>query len=32
MDDWLQALAQDLARVAARDAAAREALPRLLRG
>jgi hypothetical protein len=32
MDDWLQALAHDLARVAARDAAAREALQRLLHG
>ncbi|MBV9057622.1 MAG: hypothetical protein JO296_13865 [Pseudonocardiales bacterium] len=32
MDDWLQALAHDLAQVAARDSAAREALQRLLHG
>ena len=32
MDDWLQALAQDVARAAARDTAARQALERLLRG
>jgi hypothetical protein len=32
MDDWLHALAHDLARVAARDTAAREALRRLLDG
>lgn len=32
MDDWLHALAHDLAQVAARDSAAREALQRLLHG
>ena len=32
MDDWLQALAYDLTRIAARDTAAREALQRLLLG
>jgi hypothetical protein len=31
MDDWLQALAEDIARTAARDTAARQALERLLR-
>ena len=32
VDEWLQALAQDIARAAARDTAAREALQRLLHG
>jgi phage terminase small subunit len=32
MEDWLQALAQEVARAAARDTAARQALERLLRG
>jgi hypothetical protein len=32
IEEWLQALAEDLTRVAARDAAARAALERLLRG
>jgi hypothetical protein len=32
VDAWLQALAQDIARAAARDTAAREALERLLHG
>jgi len=32
VEAWLQALAQDIARVAARDTAAREALERLLHG
>ncbi|HEY6424788.1 MAG TPA: hypothetical protein VIY28_16410 [Pseudonocardiaceae bacterium] len=32
VDEWLQALAEDIARAAARDTAAREALERLLRG
>jgi hypothetical protein len=32
VDEWLQALAQDIARAAARDTAAREALRRLLHG
>jgi len=32
VEDWLQALAEDIARAAARDTAAREALERLLRG
>lgn len=32
MDDWLDALARDIARVAARDTAARQALERLLDG
>jgi hypothetical protein len=32
MEDWLQALAKELARAAARDTAARQALERLLRG
>lgn len=31
VDAWLEALAQDLTRIAARDAAARDALERLLR-
>src|SRR5262249_26796407 len=31
MDDWLRALAEDIANLAARDTAAREALERLLR-
>ncbi|MGH3781413.1 MAG: hypothetical protein ACRDRO_12500 [Pseudonocardiaceae bacterium] len=31
VDEWLQALAQDITRAAARDTAAREALERLLR-
>jgi len=31
MDDWLQALAEDIAKTAARDTAARQALERLLR-
>ncbi|MGH3671396.1 MAG: hypothetical protein ACRDSH_12290 [Pseudonocardiaceae bacterium] len=32
MEEWLQALAEDITRAAARDTAAREALERLLRG
>jgi hypothetical protein len=32
VDGWLQALAEDIAKAAARDTAAREALERLLRG
>ncbi|MGH3794126.1 MAG: hypothetical protein ACRDSP_04490 [Pseudonocardiaceae bacterium] len=32
IDEWLQALAEDVTRTAARDTAAREALERLLRG
>jgi hypothetical protein len=32
IDQWLQALAEDLNRIAARDAAARSALDRLLNG
>jgi len=32
VDEWLQALAQDIARAAARDTAARQALQRLLHG
>ena len=32
IDQWLQALAEDLTRIAARDAAARSALDRLLNG
>ncbi|HEY2765952.1 MAG TPA: hypothetical protein VGJ13_18375 [Pseudonocardiaceae bacterium] len=32
VDEWLQALAEDITQVAARDTAAREALQRLLRG
>jgi hypothetical protein len=32
VDEWLQALAEDLSRLAARDAAARAALARLLGG
>jgi hypothetical protein len=32
VDEWLQALAEDLTRIAARDAAARAALERLLAG
>ena len=32
IDEWLQALAEDLTRIAARDAAAREALERFLGG
>ena len=31
VDEWLQALAEDITRAAARDTAAREALERLLR-
>ena len=32
MEEWLQALAEDITRAAARDTAARQALERLLRG
>ena len=32
IDEWLHALAEDLTRIAARDAAARAALARLLNG